>query len=159
LSDWRSSSAITRCTVRGFAPVLVVSTERVVVSLALGVVLLTPLFVLLGRVGGFSPAAIGAFGWLAFGYFIVTRARAKVRIRVLGTDAALVLASLAFLVVAIGGRDEPWGHGRDQQVYADHACCSPIPETRRSSRTPPIRRMPSCCVQSEPIAAWTAISA
>jgi len=101
--------------------VLVVSTERVVVSLALGVVLLTPLFVLLGRVGRFSPATIGAFGWLAFGYFIVTRARAKVRIRVLGTDAALVLASLAFLVVAIGGRDEPWGHGRDQQVYADHA--------------------------------------
>jgi len=101
--------------------VLVVSTERVVVSLALGVVLLTPLFVLLGEAGGFSPAAIGAFGWLALGYFIITRARAQVRIRVHGTDAALVLASLAFLVVAIAGRDEPWGEGRDQQVYADHA--------------------------------------
>ena len=101
--------------------VLVVSTERLSVSFALGVMLLTPLFVLLGEARCFSPVVIGAVGWLTLGYFIVTRARTKLRMRMRATDVALLLASLVFLVIAIGGRDEPWGHGRDQQVYANDA--------------------------------------
>ncbi|HKP67503.1 MAG TPA: hypothetical protein VJX31_12805, partial [Casimicrobiaceae bacterium] len=76
---------------------------------------------LLGEARCFSPVIIGAVGWLTFGYFFVTRARAKVRMRMRAADVALLLASLVFLVVAVGGRDEPWGHGRDQQVYADDA--------------------------------------
>ena len=100
---------------------LVVTTEHVVISLAIGVVLLTPLFVLLGEAGRFSPAVIGAAGWLVLGCFVIARARFRVRLRVRAADAVLAAAAIAFLAVAIAGRDEPWGQGRDQQVYANVA--------------------------------------
>jgi len=101
--------------------------DRAVLAPVTGIAILTPVFVLLGVLGVFSPLAIGIAGWIsaivAFG-FGGKRSLTRMRRRHRDWDrtglAVLVLAA-GFIAIAALGRDEPWGAGRDQQVYAEFA--------------------------------------
>jgi hypothetical protein len=93
----------------------------VVLSLGAGIGLLTPVLLLLAALGGFSPAAIGAAGWAAGALALVARWRLLSRPRFRAADVLVLACAATFVVVATGGRDEPWGAGRDQQVYAAFA--------------------------------------
>lgn len=114
---------------------LVVTAERVIVTLALGVALLTPVLVILAEYGWFCPAAIGGAGLIAFGVLAGAHLRKTMRIavRLRVVDAVLVAAAVAFLIAAFNGRDEPWGQGRDQQVYAEFAVL--LADTGRATLT------------------------
>jgi len=103
--------------------VLVVTAERLIVTPALGIALVTPAFVILAECGWFRPTAIGSVGLIALGLLVAAHLRKATRItvRLRAIDAVLGLCAIVFLIVAFNGRDEPWGEGRDQQVYAEFA--------------------------------------
>ncbi len=94
--------------------------DRAVLAPVIGIAALTPVFVILGVVGLFSPLAIGITGWVSAVLAVGARARRRHRAWHGSVLAVLVLA-MAFVVIAALGRDEPWGAGRDQQVYAEFA--------------------------------------
>lgn len=110
-----------------------VTADRGIVALALGVALLTPLFVVLAEFGGFRIALLGGIGWLVLAAYIVAQRVARGSVRVRNADLVIALAALVFLAVAVGGRDEPWGQGRDQQVYAEFAAL--LADTGGATRT------------------------
>jgi hypothetical protein len=93
---------------------------------AIGVVLLTPVLVLLAHFGAFVVPVLGAVGWLALvgrlalAYRRLRAARAA-HLAFDAGEAVVAIAVVAFAVIALHGRDEPWGAGRDQQVYASFA--------------------------------------
>ena len=47
--------------------------------------------------------------------------RQSVVVRLGALDGALALGAVAFLLIAVTGRDAGWGQGYDQQVYAELA--------------------------------------
>lgn len=94
---------------------------RAIVSLAVGMAALTPILALLAQFRLFVPAAIGGAGWLGLAVWMVMHRRARWHYRVRTHDVLIALAAVAYLAVAVHGRDEPWGAGRDQQVYAEFA--------------------------------------
>ncbi len=95
--------------------------DRTVLATALGVAALSPVLVLLAHMALFAPRVIGAVGWVAVATWIAINRRARWRWRWRVPDALVLLAAIVFATVAVNGRDEPWGAGRDQQVYAEFA--------------------------------------
>lgn len=94
---------------------------RIGLACALGATLLTPVLVLTAQASYFVPEAIGGAGWAALGVWLIARRRTRWRIQARWTDAVLVAAAVAFVLIAWHARGEPWGAGRDQQVYATSA--------------------------------------
>lgn len=109
MNGWR----VRRTTRLGLVPRLL--------CVALGMALMTPVLVVLAEISLFLPAVIGAVGWVSLGGWIFARRRSQWRFDRRAADALLVAFVAAFALVAAIGRDEPWGAGRDQQVYATFA--------------------------------------
>ena len=97
------------------------SVSRIALAVSSGIVLLAPMLVLLARLSLFRPAAIGLVGWIALAAWIALRRRARFHFRDAISTYVVIVAAIAFGVFAAGGRDEPFGAGRDQQVYATFA--------------------------------------
>ncbi len=93
-----------------------------ILSLTVGVALLTPILSILAIFGLFRAPLLGAAGWVvAAAVFLQTRFAAIPR-RGFDTADAVALAVVAgFVIVAMLGRDDTLGAGRDQQVYAEFA--------------------------------------
>lgn len=98
-----------------------VTPDRGIMSLAIGMAALTPILALLAQFRLFVPAAIGGAGWMGLAIWLLLHRNARWRFRVRAHQVVVALAAVAYLAVAIHGRDEPWGAGRDQQVYAEFA--------------------------------------
>jgi hypothetical protein len=95
--------------------------SRIALAVGVGIVLLAPMLVLLARLSVFRPAAIGLVGWIALTTWIARHRRARFHFRDASSAYVVIVAAIAFGVVAANGRDEPFGAGRDQQVYATFA--------------------------------------
>lgn len=95
--------------------------DRVAMRIAIGMAMLTPVFVLLAQAHLFNPPAIGSIGWIMLAAWAYARRGTRWQWRAAAPDAIIALGVVVFVTVAVIGRDEPWGMGRDQQVYAEFA--------------------------------------
>ncbi|MHB8494840.1 MAG: hypothetical protein ACYC9Z_01295 [Casimicrobiaceae bacterium] len=94
---------------------------RACLALVVGVALLTPPLVVSAALGWFRFPWIGLLAWLLAIMAFQLRPRIRQRCRPGMAEVMAIGAAALFAVVAMHGRDETLGAGRDQQVYAEFA--------------------------------------
>lgn len=94
---------------------------RAALAAVVGVAVLTPVLIVAAALGEFRPSWLGAASWLLVAGAFLRWPRAPRRWHPAPAEIAVLAATALFVVVAILGRDETLGNGRDQQVYAEFA--------------------------------------
>lgn len=94
---------------------------RVALAIVVGVAALTPLLIAAAAFGALRLAWLGTAGWLLVAAILWRRRDSWRRRRPHVAETVVLVAAVVFVAVAIDGRDETLGAGRDQQVYAEFA--------------------------------------